>query len=78
MHKHMKTARRLADLQGETGRAQIPRPPSWGGYRIWLTAVELWVRGEARLHDRGRWERSLTPAEAGYHASEWQAVRLQP
>ena len=78
MSKHMNTARRLADLQEETGRESIPRPPSWGGYRIWLSAVELWVRGEARLHDRGRWERPLTLTDAGCDAGEWNGVRLQP
>lgn len=78
MSKHMNTARRLADLQAETGRESIPRPPSWGGYRIWLSAVELWVRGEARLHDRGRWERPLTSADEGFIPGDWQVLRLQP
>ncbi len=57
----------------------IARPPHWGGYRIWLSAVELWTRGDARLHDRGRWKRELTAsADGGHMASPWQSQRLQP
>jgi pyridoxamine 5'-phosphate oxidase len=40
----------------------IGRPPHWGGYHLWIEAVELWVSGDARLHDRARWQRTLTPA----------------
>src|SRR5207244_908960 len=42
-------------------RANIPRPLHWGGYRLWADAVELWVEGEARVHDRALWRRSLMP-----------------
>ena len=61
---------------GET----VPRPPHWGGYRIWLTAVEFWARGKARLHDRGRWERELGEplAEGDYVPGPWVSRRLQP
>jgi len=60
--------------------ADIPRPPHWGGYRIWLSSVELWVRGEARLHDRGRWERRLgeEQSDGSYRPDRWQSGRLQP
>jgi pyridoxamine 5'-phosphate oxidase len=37
----------------------IPRPPQWGGYRLYADAVELWVEGESRIHDRARWTRVL-------------------
>jgi pyridoxamine 5'-phosphate oxidase len=56
--------------------AQVPRPPNWGGYRLWLDAVELWVEGEYRIHDRARWIRTLSPAPAG--PGPWSATRLQP
>jgi pyridoxamine 5'-phosphate oxidase len=57
----------------------IPRPPHWGGYQLWAETLELWVEGEARLHDRARWTRKLTPkADAGFEASPWAATRLQP
>jgi pyridoxamine 5'-phosphate oxidase len=56
----------------------IPRPPQWGGYHLWAQAVELWVEGAARLHDRARWTRTLEPSSDGFHAGRWSATRLQP
>jgi len=58
----------------------VPRPPHWGGYRIWLSAVELWARGRARLHDRARWERELGKplSGGGYLPGLWSGQRLQP
>ncbi len=55
----------------------VPRPPHWGGYRLYVDAVELWVEGEYRIHDRARWTRSLHGA-AGTGATAWSATRLQP
>ena len=78
MDKHVATARKLANLQEESGKTEIPRPPFWGGYRIWATALELWVRGEARLHDRGRWERTLEPRDEGFETGDWHSKRIQP
>jgi len=58
---------------------QIPRPPHWGGYHLWADSVELWVEGEARIHDRARWTRELTPqADGFFSAGPWSATRLQP
>lgn len=57
----------------------VPRPPYWGGYRLWAETVELWVQGEARIHDRARWSRRLTRlAGAGFEAGPWSVTRLQP
>jgi pyridoxamine 5'-phosphate oxidase len=57
----------------------IPRPPHWGGYHLWAECVELWVEGEARVHDRARWTRELTPQEDGFFGTgPWTATRLQP
>jgi pyridoxamine 5'-phosphate oxidase len=56
----------------------IPRPPHWGGYQLWAEAVELWVDGAARLHDRARWTRILEPSATGFTAGSWSAMRLQP
>jgi len=58
--------------------ARIPRPPFWGGYYVWADAVELWIEGSARIHERARWTRSLTTAGAGFRAGPWVATRLQP
>jgi pyridoxamine 5'-phosphate oxidase len=79
LNKHAATARKLSDLALDSGIMAIPRPPFWGGYRIWLTAVELWTRGNARLHDRARWDRAVrTGADGPLEADGWTATRLQP
>jgi pyridoxamine 5'-phosphate oxidase len=52
----------------------VPRPAHWGGYRLRVEAMELWVEGEFRIHDRARWTRD--PAAAG--APRWTVTRLQP
>lgn len=57
----------------------IPRPPHWGGYRLWVDSIELWVEGEGRIHDRARWTRNLTPrADGFFDTGSWTATRLQP
>ncbi len=58
--------------------APIPRPPFWGGYYLCADAVELWVEGAARIHERALWTRALTTAGAGLRPGPWSAVRLQP
>ena len=58
---------------------QLPRPPGWGGFRLWAAATELWVEGEHRLHDRARWTRELAASGSGhFHAQPWHCQRLQP
>jgi pyridoxamine 5'-phosphate oxidase len=54
----------------------VPRPPHWGGYRLFPEAVELWVEGEFRIHDRARWTRSLSDRENT--GATWSVTRLQP
>ncbi len=56
----------------------IPRPPHWGGYRLWAAHVELWVGSEGRAHDRTLWTRELTRAGGGWSGGPWQHTRLQP
>jgi len=57
----------------------LPRPPGWGGYRLWAASVELWIEGEHRLHDRTRWTRELTSSGGGhFDAHPWHHQRLQP
>jgi pyridoxamine 5'-phosphate oxidase len=65
------------ESQPDPGR-RIPRPPHWGGLHLWAEAVELWVEGSARIHDRARWTRSLQPDGAGFRCGPWSATRLQP
>ena len=60
-------------------KVTIPRPPHWGGYRLWADTVELWVEGAARIHDRARWQRTLRALPTGsFSADAWVATRLQP
>ncbi len=56
----------------------VPRPPHWGGYRVWARSIELWMGSTIRLHDRARWERDLTPTEDGFEGGPWRSTRLFP
>jgi len=57
----------------------VPRPPHWGGYVLWADAVELWLEGTARLHDRAQWRRTLTVTDPVIRgATPWTGTRLQP
>jgi pyridoxamine 5'-phosphate oxidase len=57
----------------------LPRPDSWGGFRLWLAAVELWVEGRDRFHERVRYERRLEARDAyTFETGRWSWQRLQP
>jgi pyridoxamine 5'-phosphate oxidase len=57
----------------------VPRPPHWGGYRLWIDSIELWMEGPGRSHDRAVWERSLSPQDAySFVGGAWRATRLNP
>jgi pyridoxamine 5'-phosphate oxidase len=49
---------------------EVPRPESWGGYRLRPDAVELWQGRPDRLHDR---EHFLLQPDGS-----WRAERLSP
>ncbi len=62
-----------------TGQFLVPRPPHWGGFRLWIEHIELWVSGIGRVHDRARWSRELTQHdEYSYVGSDWRGTRLNP
>lgn len=65
------------DVAARPERA-LPRPAFWGGFRLWLDALEFWVEGAARFHDRLRYARELQPAGAVYRGGPWTKQRLQP
>jgi len=67
----------LAKVSAAKGN-DIPRPPRWGGYRVWCERVELWVGQPGRVHDRARWERPLTRAAGGFTGARWRGTRLYP
>lgn len=57
----------------------IERPPHWGGIRVWASAIELWIEGKDRIHDRGAWTRDLVRAsDCAFNTSPWVGRRLQP
>ncbi len=78
------TARRFDIPYGGPGTPEpaaistdIPRPPNWGGFRLRVEAIELWVEGEFRIHDRARWTRAVGQPQDATNAA-WSATRLQP
>jgi pyridoxamine 5'-phosphate oxidase len=57
----------------------VPRPPHWGGFRLQIRRVELWIGAEGRLHDRAEWVRDLPDTTIPDAApSPWRAIRLYP
>jgi pyridoxamine 5'-phosphate oxidase len=56
----------------------VPRPPHWGGYRLWPEALELWIEGPFRVHDRARWTRVLDAQGDSFAPGPWSATRLFP
>jgi pyridoxamine 5'-phosphate oxidase len=67
-----------AALAKEGEQTEIPRPPHWGGFRLWATRVEFWTAGPGRMHDRAVWTRTLAPLHDSFTHSPWKATRLQP
>jgi pyridoxamine 5'-phosphate oxidase len=70
---------RAAKILGTKPDGGLARPDSWGGFRLWLAAVELWVEGRDRFHERVRYERTLDARDAyTFDAGRWSWQRLQP
>jgi pyridoxamine 5'-phosphate oxidase len=62
---------RLAEREAAfAGEENLPRPDGWGGYRLMLDAVEFWLEGADRFHERLRYGRD---ADSG-----WTSAWLQP
>ncbi len=71
--------RAVEDRYGHDGPAPVPRPPHWGGYRLYIESVELWVGSLGRAHDRGEWSRTLAKGADGFYTGgPWRVRRLQP
>ena len=58
-----------AELLGREAGEDVPRPESWGGYRLTPAVWEFWQHRVDRLHDRFRYR----PGEEG-----WIVERLAP
>lgn len=73
---------KLDDGTTELDGHQLPpirRPPHWGGFRLWASAIELWIEGADRIHDRGTWSRKLLRvADDNFTTTPWIGHRLQP
>lgn len=66
-------------IESGAKEGQVPRPPHWGGFRLWIEAIELWCEGANRVHDRAVWKRTLVPRdEISFTPSEWRGTRLYP
>ncbi len=61
----------LAARAAEFAGRPVPRPPSWGGYRVVPMSMEFWANRDDRLHDRLRYER----LDGG---TGWSMERLAP
>jgi pyridoxamine 5'-phosphate oxidase len=61
---------RLAEVRADRGDGSVPRPPTWGGFRLVPEAWEFWQHRASRLHDRFRYEREPSGA--------WRIERLFP
>jgi len=73
----------LATLKNDPKETTLdaPRPPHWGGYRVWAERVELWIGRAGRIHDRAVWERALSASGVGeraFKSGPWSVRRLQP
>ncbi len=69
---------RLAEKdESFSGYEIIPRPPYWGGYRLFIEKAELWVGSQGRAHDRALWTRALTKVENKFVGGKWAVTRLQ-
>jgi pyridoxamine 5'-phosphate oxidase len=58
-----------AALAAELGDRPVPRPASWGGYRLTASRVELWTSGADRMHERLVYERA---------GEGWKESKLAP
>jgi pyridoxamine 5'-phosphate oxidase len=61
---------RVRELEQLYGDGEVPRPETWGGFRIRPRSFEFWQGRSSRMHDRLRFTRQTDGA--------WAMERLQP
>lgn len=60
---------RLQELEQHYQDQPIPRPPHWGGYRLYPHLIEFWQGRPNRLHDRLCYQKE---------GEQWTIERLSP
>lgn len=63
--------RQVAAYAAKFGLGEIPRPPTWNGYRVCPLRIEFWRDRPFRLHERLEFQRPAPDLP-------WQARRLFP
>lgn len=77
--QQMRTQAERFGVQPGATSGRVPRPPHWGGYRLWIETIELWIEGPYRTHDRAVWARELQRAdEHSFSGGAWRSTRLNP
>lgn len=62
--------KRLKTLEEKYKDASIPKPPHWGGYKVYPTEFEFWQGRPNRLHDRIYFSKE--------NEADWKIDRLAP
>ncbi|HKK24014.1 MAG TPA: pyridoxamine 5'-phosphate oxidase [Gracilimonas sp.] len=61
--------KRFEELEEKYNEGDVPKPESWGGYRIRPEVLEFWQGRRSRLHDRIKYEKV---------GNKWDIKRLSP
>lgn len=61
--------KRFEELEEKYNEGDVPKPESWGGYRIKPEILEFWQGRRSRLHDRIKYEKV---------GNKWDIKRLSP